>query len=71
VPAGVHGHDVVMSRLIRPRQGRMIAGVCLGVADRFGCSVIPIRILTVAGGLLFGMSLWIYIALWILLPDES
>ena len=59
-----------MSSLVRPHQGRLIAGVCVGIADRFGCSVIPIRILTVAATVFFGVSIGIYLLLWILIPSE-
>ncbi len=60
-----------MNRLVRPHQGRLLAGVCAGIADRFGCSVIPVRILTLAGAVFFGLSFWIYVVLWILIPSES
>ena len=59
-----------MNQLVRPHQGRLLAGVCIGIAERFGCSVIPVRILAVAGAVLFGLSIWIYIVLWILIPTE-
>ncbi len=59
-----------MGQLVRPHQGRLLAGVCKGLADRFGCSVIPVRILTVAGAVLFGFSIWAYVVLWILMPSE-
>jgi phage shock protein PspC (stress-responsive transcriptional regulator) len=59
-----------MSLLVRPHQGRLLAGVCRGVADRFGCSATPVRILTVAGTVLFGLSIWVYLVLWILIPSE-
>ena len=58
-----------MGQLVRPHQGRLLAGVCRGLADRFGCSVIPVRILMLAGAVFFGLSLWIYVALWILMPS--
>ena len=67
----VRRDDVDMNRLVRPHQGRLLAGVCAGLAERFGCSVIPVRILTVVGAVLFGMSIWVYILLWILIPSES
>ena len=48
-----------MGQLVRPHQGRLLAGVCRGgLADRFGCSVIPVRILMLAGAVFFGLSLW-------------
>jgi phage shock protein PspC (stress-responsive transcriptional regulator) len=59
-----------MNQLVRPREGRLIAGVCSGVADRFGCSVLPVRVLTVAAALFFGLSIWVYLVLWILIPAE-
>ncbi|MFE5407417.1 PspC domain-containing protein [Microbacterium sp. NPDC056569] len=59
-----------MHRLVRPLKGRMIAGVCQGIADRFGCSVVPVRVLTVGATVFFGISILIYLVLWILVPDE-
>lgn len=59
-----------MNRLVRPNEGRLLAGVCSGIAERFGTSVLPVRILTVAGALFFGLSVWAYIVLWILIPAE-
>ena len=34
----------VMNTLIRPRNGRLLAGVCAGIADRFGWSRTFVRI---------------------------
>jgi phage shock protein PspC (stress-responsive transcriptional regulator) len=31
--------------------------------------VIPVRILMLAGAVFFGLSLWIYVVLWILVPS--
>lgn len=59
-----------MHRLVRPVKGRMIAGVCQGIADRFGCSVVPVRALTVGATAFFGISILMYLLLWILMPDE-
>ncbi len=59
-----------MSRLVRPKQGRLLAGVCAGIAGRFSTSATAVRILTLIGLVFFGLSFWIYLALWILLPDE-
>ncbi|WP_194397406.1 PspC domain-containing protein [Microbacterium atlanticum] len=59
-----------MNSLVRPQRGRWIAGVCLAVANRFGWNVTLIRILTVVAMVFFGLPLWIYILLWILVPSE-
>ena len=59
-----------MSTLARPVQGRVVAGVCAGVAQRFGLGVTVVRVLTAAAVVFFGLSLWIYILLWIVMPSE-
>lgn len=59
-----------MSRLIRPQQGRLIAGVCAGVAERYSTSVLAVRIITVLATVFFGLSIWVYILLWLLIPSE-
>jgi phage shock protein PspC (stress-responsive transcriptional regulator) len=61
-----------MSRkLVRPRDGRMIAGVCAGLARRFGMSVGLVRLLFVLSLLLPGTQVIVYIVLWILMPNED
>jgi phage shock protein C len=53
--------------LVRPRQGKIIAGVCAGIADRFGLSRALVRIGFVIFGLV-GVGELVYILLWILIP---
>ena len=57
-------------RLVRPRRGRMIAGVCAGLADRFGMSPTVVRLLFLLSLLLPGPQIVIYLILWVLLPSE-
>ncbi|WP_169580680.1 MULTISPECIES: PspC domain-containing protein [Microbacterium] len=59
-----------MTVLMRPRDGRMLAGVCRGMANRFSTSVTAVRIVTLLGLVFFGLSFWVYLALWLLVPDE-
>lgn len=47
---------------------RMIAGVCGGVADFFGLDATPVRIATIFLLLFGGLSLWVYIILWLIVP---
>ena len=56
--------------LVRPRKGRVIAGVLVGVANRFGISPNLARLLFVLSMLLPGPQILAYIALWILMPSE-
>jgi phage shock protein PspC (stress-responsive transcriptional regulator) len=61
-----------MSRkLVRPREGRMLAGVCAGLARRFGRSAGFIRLLFLLSLLLPGTQVIVYLVLWILMPNED
>jgi phage shock protein PspC (stress-responsive transcriptional regulator) len=60
-----------MTALYRPSNGRVIAGVCAGLARRFGWSPNLVRVLFVLSCLLPGPQTIIYIALWIIMPSES
>jgi len=55
----------------RKRQGKMIAGVCAGLAEQFGISVTVLRLvlvlLTVFG---FGGGVVVYLTLWVIMPYE-
>ena len=55
------------SSLVRPRNGKLIAGVCAGLADRFGISRGLVRLLFVIFGLV-GAGELVYIILWIVMP---
>jgi phage shock protein PspC (stress-responsive transcriptional regulator) len=60
----------VASRLYRPRNDRWIAGVCAGLARRFGISPGMMRLIFVISCLLPGPQFLIYIVLWAMLPSE-
>ena len=59
------------SALVRPRQGRMIAGVCAGFADRFGTSATTMRVIFLLSCLLPGPQFVLYLAMWIVMPSEK
>lgn len=60
-----------MATIARPRDGRMIGGVCAALARRFGMSATTMRVIFVASCLLPGPQVLLYLALWILLPAEK
>ncbi|WP_405777894.1 PspC domain-containing protein [Streptomyces sp. NBC_00859] len=60
-----------MSALARPREGRVIGGVCAALARRFGTSATTMRVIFVVSCLLPGPQFLLYLALWILLPGEK
>lgn len=59
-----------MTALTRPRDDRMIAGVCSGLGRRFGISPNVVRIAFVASCLLPGPQILIYLAGWIFIPQQ-
>jgi phage shock protein PspC (stress-responsive transcriptional regulator) len=61
---------VPSSALARPRRGRVIAGVCAGLARRFGVSPWLVRLLFVISCLLPGPQILLYLVLWIIFPSE-
>jgi phage shock protein C len=53
----------------RSRHGKMIAGVCAGLAEQFGISVSILRLAFLLGTLIGGgVGIVIYIALWVVMP---
>jgi phage shock protein PspC (stress-responsive transcriptional regulator) len=56
--------------LYRPREGRVIAGVCAGLARRFGLSAFVVRLLFILSLIIPGSQLLVYIVLWVLMPEE-
>lgn len=57
--------------LSRPRSNKIIAGVCAGLANRFGMSATSVRILAVLSCLLPGPQFVAYIVLWIVMPQSD
>lgn len=55
--------------LTRPRTGRIIAGVCAGIAEHYGWSTRTVRVLFVLFGL-FGAGELVYLILWVVMPKS-
>jgi phage shock protein C len=59
-------------QLIRPREGRMVAGVCAGIADYFGLDPNIVRIafavLTIFS---VGIGALVYVVAWAVVPEEG
>jgi phage shock protein C len=58
-------------RLHRCREGRMLAGVAAGIADYLGVDPTLVRIGFVALSLLGGLAVPLYLAGWLVIPDED
>ncbi|NUR05751.1 MAG: PspC domain-containing protein [Nocardioidaceae bacterium] len=58
--------------LVRPREGRVLGGVCAGLGRRFGIAPWPARILFVLLLMVIpGSQVLIYPILWILMPSQD
>jgi phage shock protein PspC (stress-responsive transcriptional regulator) len=64
------GSEVKQRRLVRPREGRRIAGVCAGVAQYYGWNVTAIRVIWLLLFLFGGTGGLLYLILWIVMPNE-
>lgn len=57
--------------LVRPREGRVLAGVCAGLGRRFGLTPWQARILFILILMIIpGSQILVYPVLWILMPSE-
>jgi len=58
--------------LYRPRDGRILGGVCAGLGRRFGIDPWPARLLFLLILMVIpGSQILIYPILWILMPNET
>ena len=57
-------------KLYRRRKDSVIGGVCGGVADYFGIDATVVRLLTFLFVFMGGLSLWVYVIMWIFIPAE-
>jgi len=55
----------------RSREGKMIAGVCTGLAEQFGISVTILRLAFVLGTLIGGWGVITYTVLWVIMPYRT
>jgi phage shock protein PspC (stress-responsive transcriptional regulator) len=58
--------------LIRPHQGRMVAGVCAGIGDYFGVDANIIRVVfAVLTVFSLGAAALVYVVAWAVVPEEG
>ena len=58
-------------RLLRPRDGRMVAGVCAGLAAYFGFDVNLVRLGFGIFTVFYGLGALIYLIAWVILPQQG
>ena len=58
--------------LVRSRKGRMVAGICAGIAGYFGLDVTLVRVVvTVVSVITGGTGALAYLAAWMIIPGEG
>ncbi len=55
----------------RSRDDRVIAGVCAGIAERFGWRPFDVRVVFLVSCLLPGPQFVLYLLLWLLMPSRE
>ena len=56
------------SRLVRPREGRMVGGVCAGIALAYGWDLTVVRLVVALSVLFTGVPLLVYLVAWVVMP---
>lgn len=59
------------NKLRRSRKNRVLGGVCSGIANYFSLSVSNIRWAFALLIILGGLSFFVYIGMWLIIPQES
>ena len=58
--------------LVRSRKGRLVAGVCAGIADYLSVDVTVVRVIVaVVAFITGGAGVLAYVVAWALIPDEG
>jgi phage shock protein PspC (stress-responsive transcriptional regulator) len=59
-----------MTTITRPQSKKVIAGVCAGIAERYGWSAGKVRLVFVLSCILPGPQFVLYLVLWMLMPKQ-
>jgi phage shock protein C len=58
-------------RLLRIRQGRIVAGVCAGLGAYFGVDVNLVRLAFGVFTVFYGLGILLYLIAWLILPEQG
>src|ERR1035441_6150119 len=64
------GASLARTKLLRPRLGRKVAGVCLGFAEYFDIDVTVVRIVWLVTAIMTCVGFIPYVIAWIVMPEE-
>jgi phage shock protein C len=63
---GTHG-----KQLVRSREGRIVAGVCAGLAVYFGLDANIVRLIFAGLTVFGGVGVLLYVVAWLIVPEEG
>lgn len=64
------GAAIPRKRLVRPRAGRKLAGVCAGFAEYLDVDVTVVRVVWLIATVMTGIGLLAYPIAWMVMPEE-
>ena len=64
------GASMARMRLVRPRMGRKVAGVCLGFSEYFDIDVTVVRLVWLITAIMTCIGFLPYVIAWIVMPEE-
>jgi phage shock protein C len=64
------GASLARTKLVRPRLGRKVAGVCLGFSEYFDLDVTLVRVVWLITAFMTGFGFLAYIIALIVMPEE-
>src|SRR5438876_894177 len=65
------GGVIARKRLVRPREGRKVAGGCMGMAEYFDIDVTTVRVGGLVTAFMTGVGFIGYLGAWIVRPEEA
>jgi phage shock protein PspC (stress-responsive transcriptional regulator) len=63
--------NIGKKRLYRARDGRIVAGVCAGLADYFGVDPTLVRLVFAVVTIFGGAGVLAYLLAWIVIPEQD
>jgi len=70
-PSWAAGTSFTRDKLVRPRQGRYVAGVCAALGRATNTDPVLWRVLVAVLGVLSGVGLLLYLIGWLIIPSEG
>lgn len=64
-------HSSESKRLLRAKEGRMVAGISTGLARYFGVDVNLVRLAFGVFTIFYGLGILLYLIAWVILPEEG